>query len=195
MNRIAQIDRETTETKVRLILNLDGAGKASIKTNVPFLTHMLELFTKHGLFDLTVDATGDVHIDAHHTVEDIGICLGQAFREAIGDAAGICRYASGLIPMDEALCQLAVDVSNRAYLGFNVDFPKASVGNFDVELVEEFLSAFVSNARVSLHVSMISGQNLHHIIEAIFKALGVVLDKATQKDPRKTGIPSTKGIL
>ena len=105
MNRIAQIDRETTETKVRLILNLDGAGKASINTNVPFLTHMLELFTKHGLFDLTVDATGDVHIDAHHTVEDIGICLGQAFREAIGDAAGICRYASGLIPMDEALCR------------------------------------------------------------------------------------------
>jgi len=195
MTREATIERKTSETQISLSLNIDGPGKSLIQTGVPFLDHMLDLFSKHGLFILTVAANGDTHIDDHHTVEDIAICLGEAFKKALGNGKGITRYASVSVPMDEALCNIAMDISNRPCLSFNVDFPKTKVGTFDAELVEEFFNAFVNNARMSLHIDMVRGQNLHHIIESIFKAFGVCLDKATQIDPRKDDIPSTKGVL
>ncbi len=194
-SRHASISRQTSETSISLDFDLDGTGKATIATGVGFLDHMLDLFTKHGLFNLSVQMKGDTHIDFHHSVEDVGICLGHAFRQALGDAAGIKRYASVLIPMDETLCQLAIDVSNRPCLVFDCPMPAAKVGDFDTELTEEFFNAFVMNARISLHVSIIRGKNTHHIIESCFKALGICLDQATQLDPRKSGIPSTKGLL
>lgn len=195
MTRKAKVERQTSETQISLSLNLDGPGKSSIQTGVSFLDHMLDLFSKHGLFILTLSANGDTHIDDHHSVEDIAICLGQAFKEALGSGKGITRYASVSVPMDEALCNIAIDISNRPYLSFNVSYPKTKVGTFDSELVEEFFNAFANNARVSLHIDVIRGQNLHHIIESIFKAFGICLDKATQIDIRKNDIPSTKGIL
>ena len=193
--RSGSITRRTSETDIELEFTIDGTGQSNIKTGVPFFDHMMDLFTKHGLFDLTLSLNGDTEIDYHHSVEDAGICLGEAFREALGNAEQINRYASQLVPMDEALCQMAIDISNRPAFVLNYDFPKTKVGNFDVELVEEFFIAFVNNARVTLHISILSGKNLHHIIEACFKAFGIVLDKATQIDPRKEGVPSTKGIL
>ena len=156
---------------------------------------MLDLFAKHGLFNLDLSVKGDLQIDAHHSVEDLGICLGQAFAKALGDGKYIRRIASVITPMDESLCQMAIDVSNRAFLGFNDNFNKENVGNFDSELVEEFFNAFVNNARINLHMTMLAGTNLHHKIEACFKAFGQCLDIATQKDSRKKDIPSTKGIL
>ena len=193
--RVGTITRNTAETKINLQFDIDGDGQSTIDTGIGFFDHMLTLFAKHGLFDLTVKVDGDLDVDGHHSVEDVGICLGLAFRDAVGDAVGINRYASVIIPMDEALCQTAIDVSNRPALSMKHNFDKEKVGQFDSELVEEFFNAFVNNARINLHIDMLKGSNLHHKIEACFKAFGVCLDQATQLDPRKKGVPSTKGVL
>lgn len=193
--RSGAVSRRTNETDITLSLGVDGSGDVSLETDVPFLNHMLDLFAKHGQFDLKVDARGDVDIDDHHTVEDIGICLGQALREALGDKAGIKRYASVFVPMDEALAQVIIDVSNRPHFELRAEFPAATVGSFTVELVEEFLWKFALEARVTLHVIVHYGRNTHHMIEAVFKAFGRALDEATTIDPRVKGVPSTKGVL
>jgi imidazoleglycerol-phosphate dehydratase len=193
--RAAVISRQTNETNIKLNFNVDGEGQAEIISDVPFLNHMLDLFTKHGQFDLRVDAVGDVEIDDHHTVEDIGICLGQALLNALGDKKGIKRYASVTIPMDEALAQVVIDVSNRPHFEYRAQYPGATVGSFQVELVQEFLWKFALEARITLHVIVHYGQNTHHMIEAVFKALGRALDEATSIDPRVKGVPSTKGVL
>lgn len=193
--RTAKITRNTTETQINLTVNLDGSGTGQIDSTVPFLDHMLTLLARHGAFDLSLQARGDIDIDAHHTVEDVGICLGQAISRALGDKAGITRYGHALVPMDEALVLVAVDLSGRSHLSFQVDLPIARVGNFDTELVEEFMRALVNNAGLTLHVNMLAGKNTHHIIEAIFKALGRTLRAAWTMDPRSNGVPSTKGVL
>lgn len=193
--RTATIKRTTSETDISLQFNLDGDGQSKIDTGIAFLDHMLDLFSKHGLFDISLAVKGDLAVDYHHSVEDVGICLGQAVHKALDGGKQINRYASGLIPMDEALCQIAIDISNRPHLSLSPALPKGKVGTFDTELIQEFFQAFVSNARVSLHITMLAGENLHHIIEAAFKAFGVILDQATQRDPRKKGVPSTKGVL
>ncbi|MCY8106082.1 MULTISPECIES: imidazoleglycerol-phosphate dehydratase HisB [Bacillus] len=193
--RKAERARTTNETDIELSFAIDGEGQAEIKTDVPFMTHMLDLFTKHGQFDLSIHAKGDVDIDDHHTTEDIGICLGQALLEALGDKKGIKRYGSAFVPMDEALAQVVVDLSNRPHLEMRADFPAAKVGTFDTELVHEFLWKLALEARMNLHVIVHYGTNTHHMIEAVFKALGRALDEATMIDPRVKGIPSTKGML
>ncbi|MEI7027808.1 imidazoleglycerol-phosphate dehydratase HisB [Paenibacillus sp. y28] len=193
--RSASVARKTNETDIQLSLNLDGSGQTDIETDVPFLNHMLDLFTKHGQFDLKVHATGDVDIDDHHTVEDIGICLGQTVREALGDKKGIKRYASVFVPMDEALAQVIIDISNRPHFEHRAVYPAATVGSFTTELVHEFLWKFALEARITLHVIVHYGQNTHHMIEAVFKALARALDEATSIDPRVQGVPSTKGVL
>ncbi|AIW31402.1 MULTISPECIES: imidazoleglycerol-phosphate dehydratase HisB [Bacillus] len=193
--RKAERARTTNETDIKLAFEIDGEGKADISTDVPFMTHMLDLFTKHGQFNLTVDAKGDTEIDDHHTTEDIGICLGQAFLEALGNKKGIKRYGSALVPMDEALAQVAVDLSNRPHLEMRAAFPQAKVGTFDTELVHEFLWKLALEARMNLHVIVHYGTNTHHMIEAVFKALGRALDEASSIDPRVKGVPSTKGML
>ncbi|AMQ69220.1 MULTISPECIES: imidazoleglycerol-phosphate dehydratase HisB [Bacillus amyloliquefaciens group] len=193
--RKAERARTTNETDIKLAFEIDGEGKADISTDVPFMTHMLDLFTKHGQFNLTVDAKGDTEIDDHHTTEDIGICLGQAFLEALGNKKGIKRYGSALVPMDEALAQVAVDLSNRPHLEMRGAFPQAKVGTFDTELVHEFLWKLALEARMNLHVIVHYGTNTHHMIEAVFKALGRALDEASSIDPRVKGVPSTKGML
>jgi imidazoleglycerol-phosphate dehydratase len=193
--RTAALARKTNETDIKLSFTVDGSGQAEIETDVPFFNHMLDLFTKHGLFDLKVDAKGDVEIDDHHTVEDIGICLGQAFREALGDKRGIKRYANVFVPMDEALAQVAIDISNRPHLEYRAQYPSTQVGSFTTELVHEFLWKFALEARITLHVIVHYGQNTHHMVEAVFKALGRALDEATSIDPRVKGVPSTKGVL
>ncbi|WP_019640595.1 imidazoleglycerol-phosphate dehydratase HisB [Paenibacillus fonticola] len=193
--RIASVSRKTNETDIQLEFAVDGSGQASLQTDVPFLDHMLDLFTKHGHFDLTVKAHGDIEIDDHHTVEDIGICLGQCLREALGDKRGIKRYASVFVPMDEALAQVVIDCSNRPHLEYRAQYPSGRVGSFDVELVHEFLWKLALEARVTLHVIVHYGQNTHHMIEAVFKALGRAIDEATSIDPRVSGVPSTKGVL
>lgn len=195
MTRAASIARKTNETDIKLSFAIDGEGKASLDTSVPFLTHMLDLFTKHGQFDLTIDAVGDVEIDDHHTTEDIAICLGQALREALEDKKGIKRYGNAFVPMDEALAQVVIDLSNRPHLEFRASFPSSRVGTFDTELVHEFLWKLALEARMNLHVIVHYGHNTHHMIEAIFKALGRALDEATTIDPRVKGVPSTKGML
>lgn len=195
MSRIAEITRKTRETDIALRLNLDGAGKADIITGAPFLDHMLTHVALHGLFDLTIRATGDVEIDAHHTVEDVGIVLGQALTQAIGDKAGLTRYGSQLLPMDEALALVALDFSGRSVLVYDVALPTARVGAFDTELVREFLRALTQHAGLTLHVRVLSGANTHHIIEAIFKALGRALGQAVTLDARRADVPSTKGVL
>jgi imidazoleglycerol-phosphate dehydratase len=195
MERISQVKRKTTETDITLKINIDGSGKYSIKTPVPFLTHMLELFSKHGLFDLDITASGDVEIDYHHTVEDIGICLGEAFNKALGKKVKIKRYGEAKVPMDEALAQITLDISGRPHLTCNIPQIEDKVGQFDTELVEEFFQAFVNNSGITLHINLISGKNSHHIIEAVFKAFARALDTATLLDPRVSGIPSTKGAL
>jgi imidazoleglycerol-phosphate dehydratase len=195
MERISQVKRKTTETDITLKINLDGSGKYSIKTPVPFLTHMLELFSKHGLFDLEIIASGDVEIDFHHTVEDIGICLGEAFNKALGKKEKIKRYGEAKVPMDEALAQITLDISGRPHLTCNIPQIEDKIGQFDTELVEEFFQAFVNNSGMTLHINLISGKNSHHIIEAVFKAFARALDAATLLDPRVSGIPSTKGAL
>ncbi|WP_239616456.1 imidazoleglycerol-phosphate dehydratase HisB [Cohnella mopanensis] len=193
--RSSAVSRKTNETDIQLSLGVDGTGEVSIETDVPFLNHMLDLFAKHGQFDLKVDARGDVDIDDHHTVEDIGICLGQVLREALGDKAGIKRYASVFVPMDEALAQVVIDISNRPHFELRGEFPAATVGSFTTELVHEFLWKLALEARITLHVIVHYGRNTHHMIEAVFKALGRALDEATSIDPRVKGVPSTKGVL
>ncbi|NQU17508.1 MAG: imidazoleglycerol-phosphate dehydratase HisB [Candidatus Saganbacteria bacterium] len=195
MNRTAKINRETKETQITLELNIDGSGKNDIKSPIPFFTHMLDLYSKHGVFDLTLDAKGDVEIDFHHTVEDVGICLGQAFKEALGDKKGIERYGEAKVPMDEALAEVVVDISGRPHLTYNVRFPKIEGKDFDAEVVKEFFEAFVINSLMTIHINLIRGENTHHIIEAIYKAFGVALSRACKIDPRKKGVPSTKGVL
>lgn len=193
--RQAETARKTNETNISLALEIDGDGKADIQTDVPFMTHMLDLFTKHGHFNLTVDAKGDTDVDDHHTTEDIGIVLGQMLKEALGDKKGIKRYGSSFVPMDETLAQVVVDLSNRPHLEMRADFPSQKVGTFDTELVNEFLWKFALEARINLHVIVHYGTNTHHMIEAIFKAMARALDEATTIDPRVKGIPSTKGML
>ena len=195
MTREAQIERRTNETNIKLAFGIDGEGKAELETGVPFLSHMLDLFAKHGHFDLTVDADGDIEVDGHHTTEDIGICLGQALTKALGDKKGIKRYGNAFVPMDEALAQVVVDLSNRPHLEFRADIPAPMIGDFDTELVHEFLWKLAIEAKMNLHVIVHYGRNSHHIVEAIFKALGRALDEATTIDPRVKGIPSTKGML
>lgn len=195
MERHASISRKTNETDIQLTFAIDGEGKAELHTGVPFLTHMLDLFTKHGHFNLTVTAKGDTEVDDHHTTEDIGICLGQALRAALGDKKGIRRYGNAFVPMDEALAQVVVDLSNRPHFEFRGEFPSEKVGTFDVELVHEFLWKLALEARMNLHVIVHYGRNTHHMIEAVFKALGRALDEATMIDPRVKGVPSTKGML
>lgn len=194
--RIGEIERTTKETSITLRLDLDGSGQSDIDTGVGFLDHMLTLFSRHGMFDLTVTCEGDTYVDDHHSVEDIGICLGTAFRQALGDMAGINRYGSMILPMDEALIMAAVDISGRSYLGFDFQIPAKKVGSFDTELVEEFFLAFVRNANITLHLRQLAGTNSHHIIEGAFKAFGRVMRQAAALDPSLGGqIPSTKGVL
>ncbi|RPF57062.1 imidazoleglycerol-phosphate dehydratase HisB [Aquisalibacillus elongatus] len=193
--REATINRETTETKINLTLNIDGLNQTEIDTGVGFFNHMLTLFAAHGAFELKVNAAGDLDVDFHHTVEDVGIVLGQVFKEALGDKKGIKRYASDFTPMDESLSLVSVDVSNRPYLVFDVEGLPEKVGSFDTELVEEFFRAFVNQAGITLHVKLIHGRNSHHIIESIFKGFGRVLNEAvTVVDPNGQ-VPSTKGTL
>lgn len=190
-----EVIRKTNETDIKLSFKLDGEGKNQIDTGVPFINHMLDLFAKHGHFDLQVKAIGDIEIDDHHTTEDIGICLGIALKEALGDKKGIRRYGNSFVPMDESLAQVVIDLSNRPHLECRADFPQAKVGSFDTELVHEFLWKLALEARMNLHVILHYGSNTHHMIEAIFKALGRALDEATSIDPRVKGVPSTKGML
>jgi len=195
MPRTASIERVTKETRIRLSLELDGTGQGKICTSVPFLDHMLDLFARHGLFDLEVEASGDIDIDFHHTVEDIGIVLGQAIREALGDKKGIRRYGQATVPMDETLASVATDLSGRPYLVYHVNLPKVKIGEFDVELAKEFFQALVNNLGANLHINVMYGDNVHHVLEACFKATARALDMATQLDPRIEGVLSTKGKL
>lgn len=195
MARTATIERITKETRIKLSLNLDGTGVGTICTSVPFLDHMLDLFARHGLFDLEVEAQGDIDIDFHHTVEDIGIVLGQAIKEALGDKQGIRRYGQASIPMDETLASVALDLSGRPFLVYHVSLPKVKIGEFDVELAREFFQALVNNLGANLHINVMYGDNVHHILEACFKAAARALDMATQLDPRIVGVMSTKGKL
>lgn len=193
--RVARIVRKTRETDIQLSLNVDGSGQSRIATGVGFLDHMLELFARHGLFDLEVSCTGDLHVDAHHTTEDIGICLGQAFDQALVDRAGIRRYGHAILPMDETLVTCAVDLGGRPYWVWNAPMPTARIGTFDSELVADFWQGFTTHARLNLHVLLHYGRNTHHVSEAIFKGLARALRAATEHDPRSPGIPSTKGVL
>ena len=194
--RSSQISRDTAETKIKLELELDGTGKSDIQTGVGFLDHMLTLFAKHGHFDLKVSCDGDTYVDDHHSVEDIGIALGEAFKAALGDKKGIYRYGDIILPMDEALILAAVDISGRSYLGYELDIPTEKVGSFDTELTEEFWIAFTSNARINLHLKQLAGRNSHHIIEGAFKAAARALRKAAAVDAAYADeLPSTKGVL
>jgi len=195
MPRSAAVIRKTRETDIQVEWNLDGTGTAQISTRVPFFDHMLDQIARHGLNDLVVKAVGDIEIDAHHTVEDTGIALGQALKGALGDARGIRRYGSAFVPFDETLAFAAIDVSGRPFLVFEAEFPKAKVGEFDTELVVEFFRALAVGAGVTLHLKVHYGQNTHHMIEALFKAFARALYDATTLDPRVTGVPSTKGAL
>jgi len=195
MGRISEVDRVTGETRVKVRLDLDGKGNFQGATGIGFLDHMLHLWARHGLFDLTVEAEGDLQVDAHHTVEDIGICLGEALRKALGDKDGINRYGSALLPMDEALVMIAVDISGRPYLVYEVQAEGWAVGDLPVELVPEFFRAFVNNAGLTLHLHLISGRNTHHIVEALFKGCARALRQAVARNDRENGVPSTKGIL
>lgn len=194
--RTANIDRKTKETDIKAKINLDGSGKYSVKTSVPFLDHMLSLMAKHGLFDMEIRARGDIDIDYHHTVEDVGIVLGKAVKDALADMKGVTRYGQASVPMDETLASVSLDISGRPYLVYRVDFPKkGKLKDFDPDLIEDFLHAFVSHAGITLHVNVPYGRNTHHIIEAVFKALGRALQQAVTIDPRIKGVPSTKGKL
>ena len=195
MSRTAIIERVTSETRIRLELNVDGGGNAKVCTSVPFLDHMLNLFARHGLFDLMIEASGDIDIDFHHTVEDIGIVLGEAFKKALGDKKGIRRYGQATVPMDETLASVAIDISGRPYLVYHVTLPKVKIGEFDVELAREFFQAFVNHCGLNLHINVMYGENVHHIVEACFKAFARAMDSATRYDPRVEGVMSTKGVL
>ena len=195
MARTSYVKRSTSETQIEVSLNLDGSGDQDIKTPIPFLDHMLCQLAKHGYFDLKVKAKGDTHIDFHHTVEDVGIAVGQAFKEALGEKKGIRRFAEANVPLNEALAQCIIDISGRAFFVFNVDLPKAKLGEFDAELVSEFFQAFSANSDITLHLNSPYWNNLHHIIEALFKAFARSLDFACSIDSRTSDIPSTKGTL
>lgn len=195
-DRTAKVARNTLETQVSVEINLDGTGKSEFNTGVPFLDHMMDQVARHGLVDLNVQAKGDLHIDAHHTVEDIGITLGQAFTQAVGDKKGITRYGHAYVPLDEALSRVVIDFSGRPGLEMPVEFPRASIGGFDVDLFFEFFQGFVNHAQVTLHIDSIRGRNAHHVAETIFKAFGRALRMALAADPRMQGVtPSTKGSL
>ncbi|MDN5882838.1 MAG: imidazoleglycerol-phosphate dehydratase HisB [Nitrosospira sp.] len=194
--RQAQITRNTLETRISVKVDLDGTGKAVLDTGVPFFDHMLDQVARHGMIDLEISAKGDLHIDAHHTVEDIGITLGQAFTQAIGDKKGLRRYGHAYVPLDEALSRVVVDLSGRPGMEFNIKFVRARIGEFDVDLINEFFQGFVNHAMVTLHLDNLSGRNAHHQAETVFKAFGRALRMATEIDPRAMGaIPSTKGSL
>ncbi len=195
MSRTAKIDRKTNETEISLELNLDGSGEANIQTGVGFFDHMLELLTRHAVIDLTVAAKGDLHVDQHHTVEDVGICFGQAIKQALGDKAGIRRYGHFTLPMEETLVTTAIDLSGRYFMVFNADFPSQKIGDFDSELVEDFWQATAANALANLHVVLHHGRNSHHISEAIFKGAARAIRMAVEQDSRMPGVPSTKGTL
>lgn len=193
--RTATLHRETTETDIRLTINLDGEGTYHISTGVPFLNHMLELFARHGFFDLTIEATGDLAIDDHHTVEDVGLALGQAFREALGDKKGIRRFGEATVPLDEALVSCIIDLSGRPFLAYNIKIQQEKVGTFATELIHDFHLAFTNQLGMNLHFNMTQGRNPHHIIEASFKAFARAMSSAVQYDPRVKGVLSTKGSL
>ncbi len=193
--RTAVIERKTQETNIRLELNLDGSGTAEISTGIGFFDHMLNSFARHGFFDLKVCAEGDLHVDCHHTIEDVGIVLGQAIKEALGDKAGIVRYGQSLLPMDETLCLCAIDLSGRPYLNFDMIFTTDRVGGFDTEMVKEFFYAVSYSAGMNLHIKQMAGANNHHLIEAAFKSFARALDGAVQKDERVKGVLSAKGAL
>ena len=196
MARVGEVTRRTNETELRVRVDLDGAGRADVRTGIGFFDHMLEALARHGLLDLTVHASGDLHVDGHHTVEDTGIALGQAIARALGDRAGIRRYADAMVPLDDALVRAVLDVSGRPYLAYHVDIPKwQMLGDYDVFLTPEFFRAVVTHAGLTAHIDLVRGDNPHHIVEAAFKAFARALDAATAVDPRVTGVPSTKGVL
>jgi len=196
VNRTAEVTRNTKETQIRVKLNLDGKGMAKLSTGLPFLEHMLDQVARHGVLDLEIEAKGDLHIDAHHTVEDIGITLGQAFAKAVGDKAGIRRYGHAYVPLDEALSRVVIDLSGRPGLEYHVEYTRALIGEFDVDLMREFFQGFVNHAQVTLHVDNLRGDNAHHQCETVFKAFARALRMAAEADPRAAGtIPSTKGSL
>jgi len=195
-SRQGRVERKTKETEVAVTLNVDGTGASKVRTPIPFFSHMLEAWAKHGLMDLAVEASGDVEVDIHHTVEDVGIVLGQTLREALGDRKGIVRYGTAFVPMDEALIAASVDISGRPFLVFNVPVARTRVSNFDLDMLQEFFRALAFNAEITLHVTMHYGHNLHHITEAVFKAVGRALAEATRINPRIADqVPSTKGSL
>ena len=193
--RIAAVKRDTLETCIQVRINLDGTGDAQLATGLPFLDHMLDQIAHHGLIDLEIEARGDLHIDAHHTVEDIGITLGQAIKQALGDKRGIRRYGHAYVPLDEALSRVVLDCSGRPGLDYFVEFPRARIGDFDVDLFREFFQGFVNHALITLHIDSLRGRNAHHIAETVFKAFGRALRTAVEFDPRVAGVPSTKGSL
>ena len=193
--RTAEVKRDTKETQIRVKLNLDGSGAGQLDTGVPFLDHMLDQVARHGVFDLEISVKGDLHIDAHHTVEDIGITFGQAFAQALGDKQGIRRYGHAYVPLDEALSRVVIDLSGRPGLEFKIDFVRARIGEFDVDLVHEFFQGFINHAGVTLHIDNLKGDNAHHQAETAFKAFGRALRMAAELDPRIKGVPSTKGSL
>ena len=195
-DRTAEIQRDTLETQISVRVNLDGTGKCELDTGLPFLSHMLEQIARHGLIDLAIKARGDLQVDAHHTVEDIGITLGQAFDQALADKKGICRYGHSYVPLDEALSRVVIDLSGRPGLSYQIPFTRAVVGNFDVDLFQEFFQGFVNHAKCTLHIDNLRGVNSHHQIETVFKAFGRALRMALEADPRMSGtLPSTKGAL
>jgi imidazoleglycerol-phosphate dehydratase len=195
-NRRATVNRETRETRITVELDLDGQGRSELAMDVPFMEHMLDQVARHGMFDLTINAVGDLEIDAHHTVEDVGITLGQAFNQALGDKKGIRRYGHAYVPLDEALSRVVVDCSGRPGLEYAVDYPRARVGEFDIDLVYEFFQGFTNHAQITLHIDNVRGRNAHHIAETLFKAFGRALRMAVEHDPRMQGVtPSTKGKL
>ena len=195
-DRTATVSRETLETQIKAVINLDGTGKSEFKTGVPFLEHMLDQVARHGMIDLTINANGDTYIDDHHTVEDIGITLGQAFAKALADKKGIRRYGHAYVPLDEALSRVVIDFSGRPGLEYTTEYPRSMIGDFDVDLLGEFFQGFVNHAQVTLHIDNIRGKNAHHIAETIFKAFGRALRMAIEHDPRMAGVmPSTKGSL
>jgi imidazoleglycerol-phosphate dehydratase len=195
-NRLALVERNTLETQIKVRVDLDGTGQSRLRTGVPFFDHMLDQIARHGAIDLDIEADGDLHIDAHHTVEDVGITLGQAICRAVGDKKGIRRYGHAYVPLDEALSRVVIDLSGRPGLWFDVSFPRARIGEFDVDLFQEFFRGFVNHAQVTLHVDQLKGTNAHHVAETIFKAFGRALRMAAEPDPRLPGtLPSTKGLL
>ncbi|MBI3000203.1 MAG: imidazoleglycerol-phosphate dehydratase HisB [Deltaproteobacteria bacterium] len=195
MSRKARVERKTKETEILVELDLDGAGTSEIETGIPFLNHMLEIFSRHGLFDLKIKAKGDIEVDYHHTVEDVGLTLGQAFKEGLGDKQGICRFGEACVPLDETLAQAVVDLSGRPYLSYKVKIRPGRVGGFDTDLPQEFFRALANQLGMNLHINVLQGENPHHMIEACFKALARAMEGATRVDPRIRGVLSTKGSL